>query len=201
MWFQALEFSVSCTIAMYFFLLQNEKEERTRYDFWVPPALVLQQKKILDYRTRNRKFKRLEPHFQPSATRSASKEDTKRAVALTHSRGCTKELISGLPNFGSLETFGAREKNEMSSGKKRRQTCFHWLCCRNFFLCLVGSATQVNTIPPYKPFKEQGHDSITVYTPGTSTHSYQLLHTTGITPEVQLLILGVSCSNGSTRET
>ena len=46
------------------------------------------------------------------------KEETKSAVALAHSRECTKELISGLPNFGSMETFGARQKNEMSSGKK-----------------------------------------------------------------------------------
>ena len=35
-------------------------------------------------------------------------EETKSAVALAHSRECTKELISGLPNFGSMETFGAR---------------------------------------------------------------------------------------------
>ena len=36
------------------------------------------------------------------------KEDTKSVVALAHSRECTKELISGLPNFGSMEMFEAR---------------------------------------------------------------------------------------------
>ena len=68
------------------------------------------------------------------------KEDTKSAVALAHSRECTKELISGLPNFGSMETFGARHKNEMSPGKKRRQTCFYLL--RDFFFVFSG---QCNT--------------------------------------------------------
>ena len=57
-------------------------EERTRYDFWVPPALVLHQNKILGYSARNRKSKRLKQHFQPSATRYAPKQDTKSAVAL-----------------------------------------------------------------------------------------------------------------------
>ena len=32
-----------------------------------------------------------------------------------------------------METFGARQKNEKSSGKKRRQTCFQLLCCRDFW--------------------------------------------------------------------
>ena len=36
------------------------------------------------------------------------KEDTKRAVALAHSRRCTKELISTLLSFGSMVTFEAR---------------------------------------------------------------------------------------------
>ena len=65
---------------------------------------------MLRYSTRNVKFKRLEPHFQLSATRSASKEGTETAVALPHSRECTKCPISALPNYGSKEKFGARAK-------------------------------------------------------------------------------------------
>ena len=82
---------------------------------------VLQQKQKLDYSTRNRKFKRLEPHFQTSAARSAPKEGTKSAVALTHSRECTRELISSLPNLGSIEMlmFGAwAEKRRVLVKKK-----------------------------------------------------------------------------------
>ena len=52
---------------------------------------------VLCYGTRNGKFKRLEPHFQISATRSGWKEVTETAVALPHSRECTKEPISALP--------------------------------------------------------------------------------------------------------
>ena len=52
-------------------------------------------------------------------TRSAPKEDTESAVALTHPRECTQELISALLNFASMGTFGAIEqKDEMSSGKR-----------------------------------------------------------------------------------
>ena len=65
-------------------------------------------KNILDNSTRNGKFKRLEPHFQLSATRSGSKEGTETAVALLHSRECTKEPMCALPNYGSREKFGAR---------------------------------------------------------------------------------------------
>ena len=72
------------------------------------PAPSTVVKNILDYSTRNGKFKRLEPHFQLSATRSASKEGTETAVASPHSRECTKEPISALPNFGSKGKFGAR---------------------------------------------------------------------------------------------
>ena len=69
---------------------------------------LLSSKNILGYSKRNGKFKRLEPHFQFSATRSASKEGTETAAALPHSRECTKEPISALPNYGSKEKFGAR---------------------------------------------------------------------------------------------
>ena len=57
---------------------------------------------------RNRIFKRVEPNFRTSATRSASKEDTKNAVALTHPQEYTKELIFAQTIFGSMGTFGAR---------------------------------------------------------------------------------------------
>ena len=45
------------------------------------------------------------------------KEETKRAVALAHSRECTMELIPGLPNFNSMETFGARAEKRNVLGK------------------------------------------------------------------------------------
>ena len=62
--------------------------------------LVLQRsKKILGYGTRNGKVKRLEPHFQISATRSTWKEFTQTAAALPPSQECTKEPISALPNY------------------------------------------------------------------------------------------------------
>ena len=141
MWFQALEFSVSCTVAKLFFLLWKEKEERTQYVSWVPPARSTAEKKTwLQYK--KSKFKRLEQHFQTSATRSAPREDTKSAVdlALTgvHQRAHIRSAKLARWKRSELE-----QKNEKSSGKKRLQTCFHCLCCRDFFLCLVGSATQV----------------------------------------------------------
>ena len=71
------------------------------------PARSTAVTNILDYSTRGGKLKRLEPHFQLSATRSASKESTETAIALPHSRECTKEPISALPKYGSKEKFGA----------------------------------------------------------------------------------------------
>ena len=59
--------------------------------------LLFKQKIIHGYEyssTRNGNFKRLEPHFQISATRSARKEVTEIAVALPQTY--TKEPISGL---------------------------------------------------------------------------------------------------------
>ena len=47
------------------------------------PALSTTVKKILGYSTRNGKFKRLEPHFQLSATRSVSKDGMETAATLT----------------------------------------------------------------------------------------------------------------------
>ena len=74
----------------------------------VPGTYVVSSKNVLGYSTRNGKFKRLEPHFQISATRSGWKEVTETAVDLPHSRECTKEPISALPNYGLKEMFGAR---------------------------------------------------------------------------------------------
>ena len=84
--------------------LKNEYKVRT----YVAPVCSTAVKNTLDYSTRNGKFKRLEPHFQLSATRSASKAGTEIAVALPHSRERTKEPIPALPNYGSQEKFGAR---------------------------------------------------------------------------------------------
>ena len=71
------------------------------------PARSTVVKIILDYSTRNGKFKRLEPHFQLSVTRSASKEGTETTAALPRSRECTKEPISAVPSYGSKGNFGA----------------------------------------------------------------------------------------------
>ena len=48
------------------------------------PGPCTATKNILGYITRNGKFKRLEPHFQNSATRSGCKEVTETAVAMPH---------------------------------------------------------------------------------------------------------------------
>ena len=67
------------------------------------------KKKVSGYSgTINRKFKCLEPPFQTSETRSASKEDTESAVASAHSWMSTKELISALRKYGGMGKFGAR---------------------------------------------------------------------------------------------
>ena len=65
--------------------------------------------------TRSRKFKRLEPHFQTSAMRSAPKEDTESAVALAHSRD----------SFGGLKLHAAQcVRNPCCSRLWRRETIF-----------------------------------------------------------------------------
>ena len=84
---------------------KNKYDENTKIRAPIPSTAV---KYILGYSTRNDKFKHLEPHFKLSATRSASKEGTENAVALPHSRECTEEPISALPNDGSKEKFGGR---------------------------------------------------------------------------------------------
>ena len=72
------------------------------------PAPFTAVKNILGYSTRNGKFKHLEPHFQLSATASDSKEVMQSAVALPHSRECTKEPMPASPNYGSKVKFGVR---------------------------------------------------------------------------------------------
>ena len=49
----------------------------------VPGTYVVSSKNVLGYSTRNGKFKRLEPHFQLSATRSVSKDGMETAATLT----------------------------------------------------------------------------------------------------------------------
>ena len=80
------------------------KNGTSRYEFLL---LLQQQKKKLDYGTRKHTFKRLVTHFQISATRSGWKI-SETAVALPHSRECTKEPISALPNNGPMEKFRGR---------------------------------------------------------------------------------------------
>ena len=50
----------------------------------IPRARSAAENKILGYSTRNHVFERLEPHFQISTTRSASKEATESAAASAH---------------------------------------------------------------------------------------------------------------------
>ena len=106
--------------------------------------IVLQQKKRFGYSTRNRIFKRLEPIFQFSATRSASKEATESAVALAHSRECTKELILALLNYNSMGKFGARaELRNVLQGKTSWVDVVPVSLCQEIRFVFVGNATQV----------------------------------------------------------
>ena len=58
-------------------------------------------------------------------------------VALAHPLACTKELMSGLPFFGSMATFGARRAEKRNVlRKQQRQTGFHCLRYRFFFFFL-----------------------------------------------------------------
>ena len=153
MWFQVYKFSVSCTAAKYFFiccrtrrrnvlvttsgflLLSSSSRSITETNTWP-------QHKIPKIQAPGDTFSTFSDKVRPEG------EHEKCCRFLVHWRECTKELIlSGLPNLGSMETFGARHKNETSTGKKRRQTCPHWLCCRDLFRSFVGSATQVYELP------------------------------------------------------
>ena len=158
MWFHALEFSVSCTVVKCFFFgrrnvlgsagsscsfcYSKQKKIQETERVWVPSARstrTTSRKKKWLQSTINRKFKRLEPYFQTSATRSAPKEDTKNAIALVHSRECTKGLISGLPIFGSIEKFGAGAEKRKVFPKKTAAYVLPlncapgMICCREFW--------------------------------------------------------------------
>ena len=67
---------------------KEEQESRCLKKRVRAPAPSTTVKNILGCSARNGKFKPLEPHFQLSATRSASKEGTETAVALPNSREC-----------------------------------------------------------------------------------------------------------------
>ena len=58
------------------------------------------EKKKLYHSMKKNKSKNLEPHSQPSATKSRCPEDTKTAVASPHSSESTKESIAGWWSFG-----------------------------------------------------------------------------------------------------
>ena len=107
---------------------------------------------MLGYRTRNGKVKRLEPHFQLAATRSASKEGTETAVGLSHSRECTKEPISALPNDGSKEKFGARAElrnvlQEKLRGRGGSSCRFDRKSAKKFFLWAMHHRCVTNPNP------------------------------------------------------
>ena len=97
------------TVAAVTYELRNKiKKSGTTSTYERAPGPSTAVKNRVGYSTRNGKFKRLEPHFQLSATGSASKEVTETAVALPHQREFTKEPMSALPNYGFMEKFGAR---------------------------------------------------------------------------------------------
>ena len=57
--------------------------QRSRNEYVPFSRSTAKQNKLdYEYSTRNRKFKRLEPHFQTSATRSAPKEDPEKCCRL-----------------------------------------------------------------------------------------------------------------------
>ena len=91
-------YTVAAELRMKYKIIRKKTGTTSTYERAPGPSTAV--KNILGHSTRNGKFKRLEPHFQLSATRSDSKEGTETAVALPYSRECTKEPISALPNYG-----------------------------------------------------------------------------------------------------
>ena len=91
------------------------------------------------------KFKRVEPHFQILATRSASKEGTETAVALPHSWECTKEPISALCQIMVVRESSELEQNYGIFRTKNVEVevvpVVDLIAYKSF---LVGNATQVN---------------------------------------------------------
>ena len=87
--------------------------------------LVLLQKyiyihQVFGYNIINPILERLEPHFQTSARRSASKEGTETASASAHKRECTTKPTTVLPFYRSMGNFVATVEQSygMSCRKK-----------------------------------------------------------------------------------
>ena len=146
MWFQALEFSVSCTAAKRFFVSAAERsggepEPEATSKFLL---LVLHQKeKWLEY-NRQKKSSAWN-HIFKVQRRVLPRRRTRKVLSLfgtltgVHQGGhiCPAEFwLDGNVRSQRRQTKSPRKK-------KRRQTCFQRLCCRDFFLCFEGSATQV----------------------------------------------------------
>ena len=125
--------------------LKKTKETWHLVSYEYELLLFLQQlQNILGYSARNQNFKRLEPRFQSSATRSASKEGTETAAALPHSRECTKEPISASPNNAQLEKFGSTEESwNILTEQIRWRGASSCRFDRRFGIFFVGNATQV----------------------------------------------------------
>ena len=134
------------------------------------------RKKGLDYIQygKNRKFERLEPHFQTLATKSAPREDRESAVALTRSRECTKELIPTLPQFGSMGTFGAtaEKRNVLRKTKTAADVVPVSLLSGMFSLRFMGSARQVGGCAEERAKAATGAgQSQAIYTPRADRRS------------------------------
>ena len=106
-------YTVAAELRMKYKIIRKKTGTTSTYERAPGPSTAV--KNILGHSTRNGKFKRLEPHFQISATRSGWKEVTETAVASPHSRECTKDRISALRHNGSMEKFGAIGRTEAVS--------------------------------------------------------------------------------------
>ena len=97
------------------------------------PLLVLQPKTTMAG-TRNRKSKRLEPHFQTPATRSA--EDVESAVALALTgvhQGAHVCPAKKLARWERSELLAVEQQNKYPQEKERTQTWFQCLCFMGFW--------------------------------------------------------------------
>ena len=123
------------------FMAKRQKLPRSRTEYVPPSRSTAAEKKIIDHSTRNRKFKRLEPHFQPSATITAPKEDTKSVVALAHSRECANELIYiRSANFWLDENVRSWSRNtKCPRNKKRGKRASNAFVVGTYFWCFVGT--------------------------------------------------------------
>ena len=101
--------------------------------------------------------------------RSAPKEDTESALALTRSRECTNQLISALPIFGSMGTRGVTCRAENRNVPRKHNGGRHGSSVFVVvFFFFAGSATQVSlTIVK--------HSEIVVFFPRTQVHGLHVL--------------------------